>query len=182
MSDEASLGDSAPAGADSRPWLSGLTTAVAGGELSAKYRLGLVVIRLAERAERTSGSLYGQFGSKDGLIVALLDASIDVVAEAMFADIEAATSLDGRLAALWRNFASPPVAVRDWVQFEHEMWVWANRPGNAGARARLAERYQARFSALAKNCSSRAAASSERSTLLRTSPLSATPTARICPG
>jgi|RhiMethySRZTD1v2_1073278.scaffolds.fasta_scaffold09415_2 AcrR family transcriptional regulator len=104
---------------------------------------------IAERAERTSGSLYGQFGSKDGLIVELLDASKDVVAEAMFADIEAATSLDERLAALWRNFASPPAAARDWVQFEHEMWVWANRPGNAGARARLAERYRAEFATLA---------------------------------
>ena len=111
---------------------------------------GASVDGIAERAERTSGSLYGQFGSKDGLIVALLDASKDVVAEAMFADIEAATSLDERLAALWRNFANPPAAARDWVQFEHEMWVWANRPGKAGARARLAERYRAEFATLAR--------------------------------
>jgi AcrR family transcriptional regulator len=110
---------------------------------------GASVDAIAERAERTSGSLYGQFGSKDGLIVALLDASIDVVADAMFADIEGATSIDDHLGALWRNFASPPPAARDWVQFEHEMWVWANRPGNAGARASLAERYQARFAMLA---------------------------------
>ena len=89
---------------------------------------------IAQRAERTSGSLDGQFGSKDGLIVELLDASKDLVAEAMFADIEAATSLYQRLAALWRNFASPPAAARDWVRFEHEMWVWANRAGNAGPR------------------------------------------------
>lgn len=110
---------------------------------------GASVDSIAERAERTSGSLYGHFGSKDGLIVALLDASKDVVAEAMFADIEAATSLDERLVALWRNFASPPAAARDWVQFEHEMWVWASRPGNAGARARLADRYRAEFATLA---------------------------------
>ena len=110
---------------------------------------GASVDAIAERADRTSGSLYGQFGSKDGLIVELLDASKDVVAEAMFADIEAATSLDERLAALWRNFASPPAVARDWVQFEHEMWVWANRPGNAGARARLADRYRAEFATLA---------------------------------
>ena len=90
---------------------------------------GAAVDAIAERAERTSGSLYGQFGSKDGLIVELLDASKDLVAEAMFADIEAATSLDQRLAALWRNFASPPAAARDWVRFEHEMWVWANLGG-----------------------------------------------------
>ena len=109
---------------------------------------GASVDAIAERAERTSGSLYGQFGSKDGLIVELLDASKDLVAESMFADIEAATSLDERLAALWRNFADPPPAARDWVQFEHEMWVWANRPGNDDAGARLARRYRAEFATL----------------------------------
>lgn len=110
---------------------------------------GASVDAIAERAGRTSGSLYGQFGSKDGLIVELLDASKDVVAESMFADIEAANSLDERLAALWRNFADPPAAARDWVQFEHEMWVWANRPGNEDARDRLGRRYRAEFATLA---------------------------------
>jgi AcrR family transcriptional regulator len=90
---------------------------------------------IAERAERTSGSLYGQFGSKDGLLV--------------FADIEAATSLDERLAALWRNFTDPPAAARDWVQFEHEVWVWANRPGNADAATRLGRRYRSECATLA---------------------------------
>ena len=110
---------------------------------------GASVDAIAERAERTSGSLYGQFGSKDGLIVELLDAVEGPGGRAMFADIEAATSLDDRLAALWRNFAGPPPAARDWVQFEHEMWVWANRPGNDGAGARLAGRYRAEFATLA---------------------------------
>jgi AcrR family transcriptional regulator len=110
---------------------------------------GASVDAIAERAERTSGSLYGQFGSKDGLLVALLDESKAVVAESMLADLEVATSLDERLVALWRNFAEPPPAAREWVQFEHEMWVWANRPGNDGARARLAERYRAESATLA---------------------------------
>jgi AcrR family transcriptional regulator len=69
---------------------------------------GASVDAIAERAERTSGSLYGHFGSKDGLVVALLDESKDVVARSMLADIEAASSLDDRLAALWRNFCRPP--------------------------------------------------------------------------
>jgi AcrR family transcriptional regulator len=110
---------------------------------------GASVDAIAERADRTSGSLYGQFGSKDGLIVELLDRSQDVVVESMFADIEAAGSLDERLAAMWRNFADPPPAARDWVRFEHEVWVWANRPGNGDARARLGERYRANFATLA---------------------------------
>jgi AcrR family transcriptional regulator len=109
---------------------------------------GASVDAIAERAERTSGSLYGQFGSKDGLLVALLDESKAVVAESMLADLEVATSLDERLVALWRNFAEPPPAAREWVQFEHEMWVWATRPGNEAARARLAGRYRTEFAAL----------------------------------
>lgn len=110
---------------------------------------GASVDAIAERAERTSGSLYGQFGSKDGLIVELLDRSKDLVAQSMFVDIEAAASLDERLAAMWRNFAEPPPAARDWVRFEHEVWVWANRPGNDEAKARLAARYRTEFAALA---------------------------------
>ena len=101
---------------------------------------GASVDTIAERAQRTSGSLYGQFGSKDGLIVALLDESKDLVAESMLSDMEA---------ALWRNFSRPPAAARDWVQFEHEVWVWATRPGNDAARARLGERYRAEFATLA---------------------------------
>jgi AcrR family transcriptional regulator len=110
---------------------------------------GASVDAIAERAERTSGSLYGQFGSKDGLLVELLDESLDLVAESVFADIEAATSLDERLAALWRNFTDPPAVARDWVQFEHEVWVWANRPGNADAAIRLGRRYRSQCATLA---------------------------------
>ena len=110
---------------------------------------GASVDAIAERAERTSGSLYGQFGSKDGLIVELLDRSKDLVAQSMFVDIEAAATLDDRLGAMWRNFAQPPHAARDWVRFEHEVWVWANRPGNEDAKARLADRYRAEFAVLA---------------------------------
>jgi AcrR family transcriptional regulator len=110
---------------------------------------GASVDAIAERAERTSGSLYGQFGSKAGLIVELLDQSKDVVAQSMLVDIEAATTLEERLAAMWRNFADPPPAARDWVRFEHEVWVWANRPGNEAARARLATRYRVEFASLA---------------------------------
>jgi len=110
---------------------------------------GASVDAIAERAERTSGSLYGQFGSKDGLVVALLDESKDVVARSMLADIEAASSLDDRLAALWRSFCRPPAEARDWLHFEHEVWVWATRPGNERVRSRLGERYRTEFATLA---------------------------------
>lgn len=111
---------------------------------------GASVDAIAERAGRTSGSLYGQFGSKDGLVVALLDQSKDVVVERILAEIEGATTIDERLAALWRNFVDPPPEARDWVRLEHELWTWANRPGNESARDRLGARYRAQYAAVAE--------------------------------
>jgi len=70
------------------------------------------------------GSLHGLFGSRDGLIVALLDEPNDVVARSMLADIEAATTTTGeRPAALWRNISRPPVEALDWLHFKHEVWA-----------------------------------------------------------
>jgi AcrR family transcriptional regulator len=127
----------------------GRLLAAARDAIAAQGIEGASVDAIAERADRTSGSLYGQFGSKDGLLVALLDESKDLVAESMLVDIEAARSLDERLAALWRNFSRPPEAADDWVHFEHEVWVWATRPGNEAVRARLAQRYRTEFASLA---------------------------------
>jgi AcrR family transcriptional regulator len=127
----------------------GRLLAAARDAIAAQGIEGASVDAIAERADRTSGSLYGQFGSKDGLLVALLDESKDLVAESMLVDIEAARSLDERLAALWRNFSRPPEAAGDWVHFEHEVWVWATRPGNEAVRARLAQRYLTEFASLA---------------------------------
>jgi AcrR family transcriptional regulator len=109
---------------------------------------GASVDAIALRAGRTSGSLYGQFDSKEGLVMALLDESKDAVGRSMLADIEAAVTLDERLAALWRNFVEPPAPARAWVQFEHEVWVWATRAGNGPVRAVLADRYRADRAAL----------------------------------
>jgi AcrR family transcriptional regulator len=110
---------------------------------------GASVDAIAEAAERTSGSLYGQFGSKDGLIVALLDGSKDLVAARMSAELAEAGALDERLAVLWRNFADPPDEARDWVRLEHELWVWATRGGNGVARDRLSGRYRHELAPLA---------------------------------
>jgi AcrR family transcriptional regulator len=110
---------------------------------------GASVDAISNLAERTSGSLYGQFGSKDALIVELLDASKDVVAGRIALELEAADSLEGRLRALWRNFVAPPDTARDWLRLEHELWVWATRPGNDDARDRLGRRYRTESSLLA---------------------------------
>jgi AcrR family transcriptional regulator len=111
---------------------------------------GASVDAISDQAERTSGSLYGQFGSKDALIVALLDKSKDIVAGRIAADVATAADLDGRLAAMWRNFAHPPAEARDWLRLEHELWVWATRPGNDGARRRLRDRYREQYAPVAE--------------------------------
>jgi AcrR family transcriptional regulator len=101
---------------------------------------GASVDALAEAADRTSGALYGQFGSKDGLLLALLDHWTGAAATAIAADFEATSSPDERLESLWRNFVSPPVDGGDaWVLLEHELWLYACR--NHVARPHVAARY-----------------------------------------
>lgn len=96
---------------------------------------------IAERAERTSGAIYDHFDGKTGLLFALLEGWVDDVAVAIIAELATATSLDERLATLWRNVSDPPTGDGRWIALEHELWSYATR--NPSARAHLARRYQA---------------------------------------
>ena len=96
---------------------------------------------IAERAERTSGAIYDHFGGKAGLLVALLEGWVDDVAVAIGAELATATSLDERLATLWRNVSDPPTGDGRWIALEHELWSFAAR--NNEARDHLARRYRA---------------------------------------
>ena len=51
-----------------------------------------------------------------------------------------------RLAAVWRNVAHPPTGDGHWIRLEHELWSFAVR--DERARAHLARRYEAAWSAL----------------------------------
>lgn len=94
---------------------------------------------IAERAQRTSGAVYDHFESKDGLLFALLEGWVDDVAVAIGAEVATATTLDERLASLWRNVTSPPSRDDRWLLLEHEMWSYAAR--HEEAREQLARRY-----------------------------------------
>ena len=94
---------------------------------------------IAERAQRTSGAVYDHFESKEGLLFALLEGWVDDVAIAIGAEVATATTLDERLASLWRNVTNPPSRDHRWLLLEHEMWSYAAR--NEGAREQLARRY-----------------------------------------
>ncbi|MCU1428295.1 MAG: putative transcriptional regulator, TetR family [Actinomycetia bacterium] len=101
---------------------------------------GASIDAIADDADRTSGSVYAHFGSKEGLLLALLDSWKNDVAVAATAEMATAPTMPGRLAALWRNFADPPNDGAHWVQLEHELWLYATR--HADARDQLADRYR----------------------------------------
>jgi AcrR family transcriptional regulator len=103
---------------------------------------GASVDAIAQAAGRTSGALYGRFGSKDGLLFELLDSWKNEVAARTTNDLLDADTLDEQLRALWRNFAEADATTGRWVQLEHELWRWAIREGNDTARERLGHRYR----------------------------------------
>ena len=71
---------------------------------------GTSIDAIAERADRTSGAVYDHFGGKDGLLLALLDSWVErrgAVGDG--AELATATTLEERLAVLWRKVSAPAV-------------------------------------------------------------------------
>ncbi len=95
---------------------------------------------IANRAGRTSGAVYAHFGGKEGLLFALLETWVDDASAVINAELLAATTLDERLAALWRNVSDPPSGGGRWIALEHELWSYAVR--HEDARQHLARRYR----------------------------------------
>ncbi len=107
---------------------------------------GASVDAIAREAGRTSGALYDHFGSKEGLLFALLEGWVDDVAAVVTAELVNASTVPEQMAALWHNFTDPAVGDGRWLALEHELWSFAIR--NEGARARLAERYRAAWGSI----------------------------------
>lgn len=102
---------------------------------------GASIDAIAEAAGRTSGAVYDHFGGKDGLLFALLEGWVDDVAAVIGAELATATSLEERMAALWRNVSEPVAGDGRWIALEHELWSYAAR--HDVAREHLARRYRA---------------------------------------
>jgi AcrR family transcriptional regulator len=113
----------------------------AAGLFAARGVDGASVDAIAEAAGRTSGAVYDHFGSKEGLLVALLEGWVDDVAAVIGAELATARTLEERMAALWRNVSRPVAGDGHWIALEHELWSYATR--NADARTHLARRYRA---------------------------------------
>jgi AcrR family transcriptional regulator len=102
---------------------------------------------IAERAERTSGAIYDHFGGKPGLLFALLEGWTDSAAAVIGAEVATATTLEERLATIWRNVATPPAGDHGrWIRLEHELWSYAAR--DDAALEHLARRYRAAWTAI----------------------------------
>ncbi|HEX3461704.1 MAG TPA: TetR/AcrR family transcriptional regulator [Acidimicrobiales bacterium] len=115
----------------------------AGADLFADHGIdGVSVDAVAEAAGRTSGAVYAHFGSKQGLLLAVLDAWKESVLTVLFAEVAITDSPLGQLAAVWDNIGDNPGTDSDrWSLLEHELWLRAARdPEVASAlRSRDAE-------------------------------------------
>lgn len=101
---------------------------------------GTSIDAIAERADRTSGAVYDHFGGKDGLLLALLDSWVEDVGAVVTAELATATTMDERLAVLWRSVSAPAVGDGRWMTLEFELWAHAAR--NPELREHLTRRYR----------------------------------------
>lgn len=102
---------------------------------------GTSIDAIAERADRTSGAVYDHFGGKDGVLFALLDMWVEELGAVIGAELTTASTLEERLAVLWRNVSAPVVGPDGrWITLELELWTHASR--NADAADYLARRYR----------------------------------------
>lgn len=81
----------------------------AAAELFAEHGIDAVSVdAVADRADRTSGAVYAHFGSKQGLLLAVLDWWKESLLAVLFAEVAVTGSPTGQLAAVWDNMAAPP--------------------------------------------------------------------------
>jgi AcrR family transcriptional regulator len=104
---------------------------------------------VAEAAGRTSGAVYAHFGSKQGLLLALLDSWRDSVLAVLLAEVAVSDSPARQLAAVWSNLSDGTDGrASHWPVLEHELWLRAERDPEVAdiLRVRHAEalRYSAR--------------------------------------
>ena len=103
---------------------------------------------VAEAAGRTSGAVYAHFGSKQGLLLALLENWKDTVRTVLLAEVAVTDSPQGQLAAVWDNVAGTADAASGrWALLEHELWLRAARDPEVADVLRGRDAEARRFSA-----------------------------------
>ncbi len=103
---------------------------------------------VAEAAGRTSGAVYSHFGSKQGLLLALLDSWKDSVLTILLAEVAVSDSPAGQLSAVWENVAgTDSTRAGSWSLLEQELWLRAARDGDVADVLRRRNAEARRFSA-----------------------------------
>jgi AcrR family transcriptional regulator len=103
---------------------------------------------VAEAAGRTSGAVYAHFGSKQGLLLALLDSWKDAVRTVLLAEVAVTDSPRGQLAAVWEGVAGDADRGSDRMALlEHELWLRASRQGEVAEVMRARNTQARHFSA-----------------------------------
>jgi AcrR family transcriptional regulator len=99
---------------------------------------------VAEVAGRTSGAVYDHFGSKQGLVMAVLDEWRQSVVGTVLSELQAAADLPTRLRALVAALVvDPSPATRRLLQMEDELRLRASRdPEVAAAMGRRAAQHR----------------------------------------
>jgi AcrR family transcriptional regulator len=115
----------------------------AAAQLFADHGIDAVSVDVvAEAAGRTSGAVYDHFGSKQGMLLALLDEWQQSLVAVIAAEFELAAGVGDRLRAVATNLiAHPSEETRRLLLLEQELWLRAARdPMVASAlRARAAD-------------------------------------------
>ncbi len=121
----------------------------AAAELFAEQGVDAVSVdAVAEAAGRTSGAVYAHFGSKQGLLLALLDSWKDSALAVLLAEVAVSESPRQQLAAVWANVADGPEdETGRWHLLEHELWLRAVRDPQVAAVLRSRRAEARRFSA-----------------------------------
>jgi AcrR family transcriptional regulator len=101
----------------------------AAARLFARHGVDAVSVdAVSDAAGRTSGAVYDHFGSKQGLLMAVLDDWTDALVGAVVTEMEQAPDLHGRLRAVAANvIVHPSESTRRLLMLEHELALRAAR-------------------------------------------------------
>jgi AcrR family transcriptional regulator len=111
----------------------------AAAQLFADHGIDAVsVVVVAEAAGRTSGAVYDHFGSKQGMLLALLDEWEQSLVTVIAAEFELAADVGERLRAVAANLiVHPSEETRRMLLLERELWLRAARDPEVAAALRV---------------------------------------------
>jgi AcrR family transcriptional regulator len=114
----------------------------AAAELFAERGVDAVSVdAVADAAGRTSGAVYAHFGSKQGLLLALLDEWAHSLVTVIAAEFELSMTVEERLRAVAANvITSPSDQTRRLLLLERELWLRATRDSEVAAAMRTRSR------------------------------------------